>query len=189
MFWTQIRSEKRRDCPVFLTELKQFHYRKLWNRTSSLGIWKPVFSRRELSVFSSWVQLCLNFWRIVQTHLWFLQRKPMQIFENLPETWEVFIFSLWRWVGNKLFWEERDTDIDTALPDGADSRCAVVDITLSSMSIFGKAPWTQWPWEHYMTHLIYKNKLFWTLDPVCQTNGDFYQDLSPYIEWKWNVLH
>lgn len=86
---------------VFLAGLKQFQCRKLWNRTSFLGIWRSVFSRREWSGFSSWMQFCLHFWRIVQTHRNILQRKLMQILGTLPEIWQIFIVSIWRWVGEK----------------------------------------------------------------------------------------
>lgn len=39
--------------------------------------------------------------------------------------------------------ERKDTAIDTVLPSGANSIYAVVDITLSNLSIFRKAQWTQ----------------------------------------------
>lgn len=34
---------------------------------------------------------------------------------------------------------------------------------LSNLSVFRKTWRIQWPWERYVAHLIYKNKLFWTL--------------------------
>lgn len=89
------------NCLGFLAGLKQFQYRILWNRVSSLGIWRSVFSRRELLVFSSWMQLCLYFWRVVQTHVGFSHRKLMQTLGTLPGKWQIFIVSLWRWVGKK----------------------------------------------------------------------------------------
>lgn len=173
----------------FLAGLKQFQYRKLWNRATSLGIWRSVFSRREFSVFSSWMQLCLNIWTTAQTHLGFLHRKLMLKFGTLPEIscqTDFYCFFMEVRRIKSALWGQRLAQC-AVLPNAASSVDTLVD-SISNLSTFRKAPWARWPWEHYMTHLIYKNKLSRVFDLVCQTNEDFYQDLSPSIERTLNVL-